>query len=338
MIKLGVISLEHPHIGGSHFPALRYIQNRVKVVAIAHHDKQATQPWLDMFSAEYFTDRDQLLAKADVDAVIVTSRNNNHAADSVASAEAGKDVFCDKPVATSTKDAQAIVTAVRENNVRFVTTFPLRFNVSVQQLKQTVDSGKLGKIQAIVATNHGCMYEPGAPEWIKDPEQNGGGCLIDHSVHVADAIRWITGEEFADVRAETITALHDIPGEDIAVLHGRMSEGTIYQIDASWSRRDRDPMWGDCTFRFVGTEGSASLDLYNTQRMEIYADDGVSFRYPLHILREAGDTFLDYAESKEQGKTPVYADEIDGLRTIELAYAAYESVENKQRVKLNLWQ
>ena len=337
MIKLGVISMEHPHLCGNHFPALRYIQDRVKVAAIADHDRPAAQPWLDLFSAEYFTDRDQLLTKADIDAVLITSRNNNHAADSIAAAKAGKDIFCDKPIATSAKDVPAIATAVRENNVRFVTTYPLRFNTSLQQLKHAVDSGKLGKIQAIMATNHGCMYEPGAPAWVKDPEQNGGGCLIDHAVHVADIIRWLTGEEFADVKAETTTALHDIPAEDIAVLHGRMSAGAIYQIDASWSRRGRDPMWGDVTFRVVGAQGSASLDLCNNQRMEIYNEDGINFRYPIHLIREHGEVFLDYAASKQQGRVPINADEIDGLRTMELVFAAYESVRNKEKVDLELW-
>lgn len=337
MIKLGIVSMEHPHLCGNHFPALRYIQDRVKVVAIAHHDRQIAQPWLDMFSAQYFADRDQLLAMADIDAVLVTSRNNNHAADSIAAAKAGKDIFCDKPIATSAKDVQAIATAVRENNVRFITTYPLRFNVSIQQLKDTIDDGKLGKIQAIMATNHGCMYEPGAPDWVKDPKQNGGGSLVDHAVHVADIIRWLTGAEFADVRAETSTALHDIKAEDIAVLHGRMSDGMIYQIDASWSRKGGDPMWGDVTLRVVGSQGSASLDLCNNQRIEVYNDDGIKFKYPFHLLREHGQVFLDYAASKEEGSVPINASEIDGLRTLELVFAAYESVKNKDNVELQLW-
>lgn len=337
MIRLGVTSLEHPHVWGNHFPALVHIQDRVKVAAIAHPDRRVAQPWLDMFSAEYFTGRDELLAKANVDAVLITSRNNDHAADSIAAAGAGKDIFCDKPVATTVEDVRTMATAVRDADVTFVTTFPVRFNTSVRQLKNAIDGGEMGRIMAIMATNHGSMYEPGEPAWVRDPEQNGGGCLIDHTVHVADIIRWLTGSEFASVNAQTATALRDIPAEDIAVMHGQMTDGTIYQIDASWSRRGRDPIWGDVTLRVVGAKGSASLDLYNNQRMEIYSDDGVSFKYPNHLCREHGEIFLDYASNKQHGDALTAADEIDGLRTIELVLAAYESSRSNQPVELDLW-
>jgi predicted dehydrogenase len=338
MINLGIISLEHPHIWGNHFPALGYIQDRVKVAAIAHPDRKTAQPWLDKFGAEYFANGDALLAEDYIDAVLITSRNNDHAADVIAAANAGKDVFCDKPIATSINDVRALATAVHENKVKFITTFPVRFNTSIRQLKEAIDRGELGEIKAIMATNHGSMYEPGEPDWVRDPVQNGGGSLIDHAVHVADIIRWLTGEEYATVKAETATALRKMPAEDIAILHGKMTDGMIYQIDASWSRRGTAPMWGDCTFRFVGTKGSASLDLYNNQRVEIYTNDMVDFKYPNHLCREHGEIFLDYAANKEKGTVQIAADEIDGLRTIELVFAAYESVKSKKTVSLDLWK
>ena len=337
MIRLGIVSLEHPHVRGNHFPALRYIQDRIKVAAIAHANREEAQPWLNLFSAEYFTDRDALLSCRDIDAVLNTSRNHNHAADTIASAKAGRDIFCDKPIATTVKDAQAIVMAVHQAKVQFITTFPVRFNTSVRQLKNAIDAGEFGKIYAVMATNHGCMYEPGEPTWVHDPKQNGGGCLIDHTVHVADIIRWITGAEFANVMAKTATALRSLPAEDIAIMHGEMLDGTLYQIDASWSRRGRDPMWGDVTLRIVGAKGSASLDLYNNQRIEIYNDDGISFKYPNHLCREHGEIFLDYISSKEDGTISICADAVDGLRTIELVFAAYESAQNGKRVEVKRW-
>ena len=97
-------------------------------------------------------------------------------------------------------------------------------------------------------------------------------------------------------------------------------------------------MWGDVIMRVVGAKGSASLDLYNNQRVEIYSDAGVSFRYPNHLCREHGEIFLDYAANKQGGDTLTAADEIDGLRTIELVFAAYDSSRSNQTVKLDLWK
>ncbi len=333
MIRLGVISLDHPHAVGNHFPALKYIQDRVRVAAIAHPDLKEAKPWLDLFNAKYFSDRAGLLADPEIDAVLITSRNCDHAADAIAAALAGKDVFCDKPIATSVKDARAIVKAVADAKVRFTTTFPVRFNTSVRQVKQAIDAGEFGQIKAIMATNHGCMYETGEPAWVRDLKQNGGGCLIDHTVHVADIIRWLTGTEYATVKSETSRIFRSIDAEDMAIIHGRMNNGTIYQIDASWSRRGRHPMWGDVTFRIVGTRGTATLDLYNNQRIEIY-NEGITFKYPNHLCREHGEIFLDYAAGKEQAIPTFGANEIDGLRTIELVFAAYESAGSNQEVKV----
>ena len=335
MIRLGIISLDHPHSRGNHVPALKYMKDRVLVAAIYHHDEQFAKQWLEMFGAKYYSTRDALLADPEIDAVLVTSINNQHADDCIAAAKAGKAIFCDKPIATSVADAMRIADALKDNPVPFITTFPVRFNDAVYRAKRIVESGELGKILAITATNHGCMYESGAPEWVLDPAKNGGGCIIDHTVHVADLIRWFSGGEFEDVLAYAKNAVHNyIEAEDIAVLHGTMSNGTIYQIDASWSRRPDNPMWGDVTLRIVGEKGAAFLDLYNNQRLEFYVGDCLEMQYPNLVAREHGDIFDDYRLHVEQGRPLVGAVMEDGLRTIELAYAAYESLKQGKSVKV----
>ncbi len=335
MIKLGIISLAHPHSVGNHLPALKYLQKRLQVYAIYHEDKRFADPWIDMFAARYYQTRNELLKDPNIQAVLITSRNIHHAADCIAAAEAGKDILCDKPIATSPKDARLICEAVRKNGVRFFTTFPVRFNTAVLDVKNRISHGEFGKIQAIMATNHGCMYEPGAPDWVKKNHQNGGGCIVDHTVHVADVIRWLTGGEFSTVRAFASKRLHtDIEGEDIGVLQGMMKDGTLYQIDTSWTRLPQHPMWGDVTLRIVGETMSASLDIYNHQRMEVYTDSQCYSLYPNNIVLEHGEIFLDYIRCVEQHTEPVCANAEDGAKTIELVYAAYESVRKDCLIEL----
>ena len=107
-------------------------------------------------------------------------------------------------------------------------------------------------------------------------------------------------------------------------------------------------MWGDVTMRIVGTKGSASLDLYNNQRIEIYsagkarsgsADRGeVTFNYPNHLLREHGEIFLDYAAAAGGRPPAICAGAIDGLRTIELVFAGYESARTGATVEVHRWE
>lgn len=77
----------------------------------------------------------------------------------------------------------------------------------------------------------------------------------------------------------------------------------------------------------MGTRGTASLDLYNSHRMEVYRNDG-RFKelYPFYLMREHGEIFLDYVRHAEQGRPLQAANALDGVRAVELALAAYESL------------
>jgi predicted dehydrogenase len=333
-VRLGVISLDHPHARGNHFPALRRLGRQIQVRAIADGDQARCAPWLQLFGARYYATRDELLADREIDAVLVTSQNWRHAEDAVAAARAGKDIFCDKPIVTTSEQAADLARACRETGVRFVTTYPCRFSPEIQALRQNIRDGRLGRVQAIQATNHGCMYEPGAPDWVKDPRRNGGGCIIDHTVHVADLMRYLTGQEFADVRTFAATALHEIAAEDLAASHGTMTGGTLFQIDCSWSRKPSDPPWGDVTLRVAGTRGSASLDLYNSQKVELFGGGGVELRYSNNLCHQHAMIFLDYQAEKSSGRRGENADAGDGLRTMDLVFASYESLRQGRRVAL----
>lgn len=335
MTRLGVIGLEHPHASGNHLPTLQRMRDSIAVVAVADPDPALAQPWVDDFGVEYYPCRDALLATAQVDTVLVTSRNSAHAEDACAALLAGKDVVCDKPIAIDQAGTEAILAAVERTGGRFITAYPVRYHPAVRALKVAIENGDLGQLEAIMATNHGCMYEPGTPAWVLDPAHNGGGCLVDHVVHVADVIRWITGLEFATVRAEAISGLRAMAAEDLAVLHGELSDGTLYQIDPSWSRRGRDPMWGDVTFRIVGTKGSAVLDLYNSQRIEIYDQSGATVNYPDHLIGGYIAMYLEHARARDGGPQYTGPDATDGVRTMQLVFAAYESLRTGTRMQVS---
>ena len=84
-----------------------------------------------------------------------------------------------------------MIDACKANGVLLQTAFPVRYNTTVVRAKQMIDEGKLGRILAMKGTNRG--RNPGG--WFVDPELSGGGAVIDHTVHVADIMRWITGAE-----------------------------------------------------------------------------------------------------------------------------------------------
>ena len=113
MIRLGVLSLEHPHAVGNHFPSLVGLANRVRVAAIAEPNLGAARSWVKKFGAEYYRDCRAMLADSTIDAVLITSRNCDHARHTIECAEGDKDVLCDKPIATRHADAAGMVRACR---------------------------------------------------------------------------------------------------------------------------------------------------------------------------------------------------------------------------------
>lgn len=335
MINLGILSLEHPHSVGNHIPALKYMKDRIHVKAIFHKNVSEAKSVAEILGAEIYNKKEELLNDPDIDVVLVTSINDQHAKDCIEVAKRGKDILCDKPIAVTAKEAREIANAVEENGVKFFTTYPVRFNTSLLKVKKEIEKGEIGRLEAILATNHGSMYQPGVPSWVLDPKQNGGGCIIDHTVHVADVIRWISGAEFKSVYVEAAkSGMRDyLPSEDFAVLHGEMDDGLIYQIDASWSRKTEDPMWGDVTFHFVGSAGTAHVNIYNNQTLDVYVNGKKEEYFPNLIVYEHGCIFNDYLNYKN-GRPYWGADHIDGLRTVELVEAAYKSLNNRVTVEL----
>ena len=171
--------------------------------------------------------------------------------------------LCEKPISVNIVDAKAMIDAADKAGVVLQTAFPVRHAEPIRRLKAAVDAGKLGDIIAINATNHGKM----PPGWFLDPVQAGGGAVMDHTVHVADIVRWMLKTEFTQVYAEVDTLLHDVDIDDCGMLTMELASGAIMSLDPSWSRPDTFTTWGDVTMELIGTKGVASIDVFRQAGM-----------------------------------------------------------------------
>src|SRR5215217_3581961 len=129
----------------------------------------------------------ELLARDDIDAVLIMAENVRHRALVEAAAAAGKHVLCEKPLATSHNDGVAMIDACDAAGVKLGIVFPMRYSRAAIALRDLVRSGAIGEPLAIKATNPGRV----PPGWFTDPELSGGGAIMDHVVHVADLLRLI---------------------------------------------------------------------------------------------------------------------------------------------------
>ena len=254
-----------------------------------------------------------------IDAAVITSANVDHCAMALQAAEAGVHCLVEKPIATTVADARKMIAAFAERDLVLATAFPCPFSPAFQELQRTIASGALGRILAVRCTNRGSM--PGG--FFIEMERSGGGAVIDHTVHVADLLRRLTGAPARQVYAEIGHGIFGQAWDDSGVLTIDLRDGVFATLDCSWSRPKSFPTWGDVTMHIVGERGNASVDLFG-QHVECFPagdepSSWVSWGSDLDTLMLAD--FIDAVE----GKRRPMSDGEDGLHALVVALAAYEA-------------
>jgi predicted dehydrogenase len=327
-VKIGMMSFAHMHAASyAHSIVTR---EDTEMVGIADHDPARAQRMAQQFGTQAFESYEALLAAPDLDAVVVCSENVRHRALTEMAAGAGKHVLCEKPLATSVADGEAMIAACKRAGVQLMTAFPTRYSPIMQRLKAALDSGQPGNILAIRGTNRG--RNPGG--WFVQKAESGGGATMDHTVHVVDLMRWMLKDEVKEVYAEISNNIGHHDFDDVGFLSLTFRNGVFGSLDASWSRPKAFPFWGDVTLEVVCDNGTLSLDMF-AQNLVLYSDQNNSVTW--HNWGGNMDNGLvgAFAQAIAEG-SPVPVTGEDGLRAAEVAFAAYRSAELHAPVALPL--
>ncbi len=325
-MKLGILSFAHLH-AGSYAHSIQQAEG-AELDFIWDENPARGQQAAASFGVPYIANLADALAR-DAQAIVIDSSNARHAGLAIAAAEAGKHVLCEKPLATTVEDGKAMIDACAKAGVKLMTAFPCRFHPAYEGLCEVVTSGKLGAVKAIVGTNRGSMIG----DWFCVKEESGGGAVMDHTVHVVDLIRAMTGSNVAEVYAEYDEKLYTEYGiDDIGLLSMQLENGVIATLDCSWSRPPGYPTWGDVTIEVVGEAGVTKMDMFAqdlakypkqaTKSEWVYWGDDMDF-----LLIQG------FISAITENKEPLTSGQ-DGLEALKVALAAYESGARKQPVVL----
>ena len=326
-VRIGMMSFAHMHATSyAHSIAAR---PDTELVGIADHDPARGAEMARRYETQAFANYEALLSAPDLDAVVVCSENVRHRELVEMAAAAGKHILCEKPLATTVADGEAMIAACKRAGVQLMTAFPCRYSPVMQRLKAALDSGSAGEIVAIRGTNRG--RNPGG--WFIDKALSGGGATMDHTVHVTDLMRWILQDEVREVYAEISNGISHAAFDDVGFLSLTFQKGVFGTLDASWSRPKSFPTWGDVTMDVITDRGTLSMDMFS-QNLVLYSDrtDSVSW----HNWGGNMDDGLVAAFAKaiaEGTLVPITGE--DGLRAAEVALAAYRSSETQQPVILS---
>lgn len=324
-MKIGMISFAHLHAEG-YAKAIHELPE-AELAGIAYEeDIMAGEQAAKRHQTRFYPSVEELLA-SDIEAVIITSENVRHKHHVEQAAKAGKHILCEKPIATTQEDAEAIVKICEEEGVFFQTAFPVRYNTPILEAKRQIEEGLLGDIIAMKGTNRG--VNPGS--WFTDKELAGGGALMDHTVHVTDIMRWYTNQEVVNVYAETSSHFHDQETEDCGLLTMEFEGGAFATLDVSWSRNENYPTWGDVMLDIVGTKGNLKIDAFG-QRVHLYSNEkGVQWQHWGDNMDK--EMIRDFIRLSSAGEEPAVTAR-DGLEAVRVALAAYQSAEKVETIAL----
>lgn len=330
-LRIAILSVAHLHVDA-------YVDNLrrspgVELIGIADDDHARAVQFASAHGVTAYASIEALLAEQP-DGVIVCSENSKHAPLVLAAAEAGAHVLCEKPLATTVEDAQAMIAACERAGVTLMTAFPMRFSPPVLEVKALIDADGLGQIFGCNTTNQGqCPKHHRA--WFVDPVLAGGGSVADHTVHLADLLRWMLASDVVEVYARTNHILYADEAPDVetgGLLMLTFANGTFASIDCSWNKPLYYPTWGGLAMDFVAEKGYVKLDAFK-QHMPVYRAEAGRAAWAFWGSDSDQAMVDEFAAAIREQRPPRVTGE-DGLKALEVVLAAYRSAETGEPVAL----
>ena len=328
---IGVAFLGLGRMGETHLRNLAAISG-VKVVVVADPAKENAERGRQMCGAETaLSDSFQAIEHPGVDAVIIVTPTDTHAALIEAAAMAGKAVFSEKPIALDLAETQRVVNIVRERKVPVQLGFMRRYDPGYARAKQKIEAGELGKLETFRALSRD-TYPPSLKFLL-----GSGGLFLDMAVHDFDLARFLVGE------VEEVSAWGDVliderfaqaNDTDTAVAMLRFKNGVLGVVETS-----RRSNWGyDIRTEVAGSVGKVVIEAPQKTPLLFAKDFGSSYdhfenfpdRFELGYRLELEAFFAALREGRDPEPGPESA-----LETLRLALAATKSWKEGRPVKVS---
>lgn len=262
-----------------------------------------------------------LVARADVEAVIVASPSSFHREHITLAAEAGKPVFAEKPLADSVTDARAVAAAVERTGVPFQIGFQRRYDRGYRRARELIAGGAIGEVEMFRGIS-GDRMPP------VDFLRTSGGLFWDLAIHDFDAARFLTGDEIEAVHATgTIMVeprLAELDDIDHGIVTLRFRSGALGVVQSSW----RAPAGYDIRAEVHGSLGKVVTEVDERFPARLYDERGLVATRHDQFTERFGDAYRDelqaFVTALHRGSAPS-PNLTDALRAVEIADAATRS-------------
>ncbi len=314
MNKLGVAVIGTGFWGKNHARNYREIEN-TNLVAICDVNPERAKAIANQYGVKAYTDSAEMLKDPEIQAVSVCTWSIKLAEEALKCLNAGKHVLVEKPMATDTKQAQALIDTAKANGLHLTVGFLMRFIPGLQQIRQAVETKNIGELVSATAKR--------VTQW---PERIGDvGVVKDTAIHDIDVMRFISGEDPVSVYAKMGSMRHR-QFEDYAQIMLTYESGKTAFIESNWLTPYKIR-----ALNVTGSEAIMRLD-YNSQELWIEnAKESLQPRIPFEEPLKA--ELKHFAECVTEKKTPMITGE-DGYKALQIALASMESSAKNTVIKL----
>ena len=316
-----------------HIPAYKKLKG-VEVLAICDPRVEVAEEVAKRNSIPYvFKDYKELLKLKEIRAVSICTPNYLHKEAAVAALSAGKDVLCEKPMATSAKEAEKMVKAAQEAGRILMIGLNNRFRSEVQVLKRLIKEGELGDIYYAKCGWLRRRGIPGLGSWFTEEAKSGGGPLIDLGVHMID-LAWylmgcpkahsVTASAYQKFAPQSSSVIYDTEDFSCGIIKFK-GQATLF-FETSWALNIKEEFLYSEVY---GTKGGARLD-----PLEIYSERNgvlVDIHPKVKPLSGHQEEVRHFIECIKRKKKPISPGE-EGWEVMKLLDAIYESAEKGREV------
>jgi predicted dehydrogenase len=313
-----------------------------ELVAICSRDQSRAEACAAKHGAKAaYSDLSALLRDPRVDAVFIASPNALHAQHAVQAAQAGKHVFCEKPMTTTLEDAVLMVDTCRARGVKLGVGYHLRQHPGVRQARRLVNEGVLGTV-ALAQGQWGFGVRgqdrppprTGLRQWWDDPDLMGhASTMMGTGVHVVDTLRFVLDQDVTEVAAISDGQTPAQPLEQLLAIALRFDRGTIATLCCGRRLPDsrNDLVLYGSLGRLVGSDAlwEGRQGTFEVVSETVCTTDA----YPAQPLANFIDELGDFHHAIREDREPA-ANGLDGLRVVQVTLAMIASARDRRTVRI----
>lgn len=329
-IRIGLIGAGR--MGSVYAHTLAFSVAEADLVAVADANPQAAEAAAARIGAgNWYCDYRALLEQKDIQAVVIASPTGTHVEVVQAAAAAGKEIYCEKPLAMTLDGCDAAISAAQSAGVRLMVGFMRRFDPAYVTAKKKIDEGVIGT--PVMFKSLGRDPKRTSLEFAK--RENSGGLILDMGIHDFDVARWLMGSDVYRVQSEggclVFPELKEVGDIDNAIVNLKFTSGAIGNIDVS-----RNAVYGyDIRTEVLGSDGALLIGRDRYTDTLIMTREGVLHDTVPYFMERFGEAYAneirEFIASIVQDREPAVTG-LDARAATAIGIAATRSLDEDRPV------